>query len=322
MDSVKLKSGNNKQELKEVNFLDMIPTDGETRDAIVQNILCENRKSYMPVQINANYETYYLEFIPNYLNRDSDYFDMYGEIKIKPYSFNVNLIEGTSRRGNLGKRHHILEIHCFGNNNRFTFNDDNEPEVKSKKQTTYVFNDGTEIVTEKYFTLNKADEEYLIKHFPEKYVMIGSINHYLTNTITSSYNELTEYDHAYFLDLEKLLDVEIDEQYAHIVKPLINSQKVYHERYTVPSFGDFVNNNRLYTYDSFRPSNSDRITAMGSAMSHYIDSDFIDSATIEEFKKYASYIIPAVPKQDTMQDKLKRFMSNADDINKTDESEE
>lgn len=254
---IKLNSGNNIQKLQKVNPIDMLPHEGEARDAVIQNLICTNRQTYMPVRLSVGFKYYYLEFVPNYLKADEKIINMSFN-KIKPYNFIVNLVDGDT-----SKKEHILEMHCFGSGNGI-FNDSNI-KVQEKKQTSYIFEDGLQIVSDKYFTLNKDDVEYLIENFPERYAMIGAVTYYLLNTVSASY-QIANYKYTDFFSRDKLLDIKIDPQHIDTIRALLNlnqTQDVFYEVEKLPTFEDFLRNQHI-NYDPI--SGSDHITAMSSAM--------------------------------------------------------
>jgi hypothetical protein len=226
--------GDKEHTFHKVNILDVLPTDGEGRDHMIQKLICRNRQTYIPILLdeksiysqNSNYLNYYLEFIPNLMDSG-----LSGE---KTYDYDVYITNRETK-----KKEYLLNMHCAGSSAQdwlspfgtITFDmararssginnsDDNNRKFKN---TTYTFEDGMEIVSKKYFTLDKDDVEYLKSEFPERFVIISIINYLLAQTFSRAYS-INAYSRYYFIDITDLKDVEIKKEYRSIINPLLGN---------------------------------------------------------------------------------------------------
>jgi len=215
MQYISFKSGDNKQKLQKVNLLDILPTHGEGRDHIVQNLISKNRQTYIPIFLTQNKYCHCLEFQPDLLNDSNVYLS-----DTNPYRYDVYISNIHDKKD----KKFIFTMHCEGDNTISSFASISSSNNTAFSNTTYVFEDGMEIITDKYFTLNNDDIDYLKEKYTEKLVLISTITYLLTRTITSSYN-INDYHNSDFLDLKNLENIEIKEEYRNIINALLGNEE-------------------------------------------------------------------------------------------------
>lgn len=269
MNTISVNYGENTQSLRPVDPLSLFPIDGDGRDALVQNLICSNRQTFIPVYIrNSSNEDHTLEFIPV-----SDLGFNNKHAQISPYKFDVYLV---SRIDNAPvQKVYILTMDCIGD---ISWLNEHSIDYKTITQIKYHFDDNMVIYSERYFTLSDDDNEYLIKNFPEKYILINLINYFLINTITSSYN-IAGYSSSDFYDLNQLDHVIINKDYRRIINILLS--KDIDNEYYMKTRKDNPNPNELRMTSDYIGSATTVSFVMDKWTDHMLSDSDVNNALFD-----------------------------------------